>query len=482
MFAVIGLSHHTAPIQVRERMALEREQIEALLKQLVAQPEVAEALVLSTCNRVEVMACPKPGVELAQLDATVRAQIAVFASELAPYLYRHLGPEGLQHLFRVACSLDSLVVGEPQILGQLKQAVEFAQEVGTVGPGLRRATTHAVRAAKRVRTETALGVGQVSVPSVAVDLTRRIFGDLKGRKAALLGLGEMGQLVAKQLGGEGARLIAMGRNPEKVATIAQALGATPRGMDQLEATLLEVDVLVAMTSSHGFVVERDSVARLVKQRRGRQLFLVDLSVPRNIDPRIDGLDDVFLYNIDNLSQIVHDTKSNRRGEAERAEQIVLEETRSFERATSAEQVTPLVVALRRRLGAAMRAELEKSRRTKLQHLVQEDHDALERMLDAALNKILHGPTMRLREVAGNPAEGAQLDLLVSVLTELFGLDSEEPMPGRGDTIHPTGVKGERRDSRSPADPRSPAPADARSPAPAAAADTLGNAARAREVG
>ena len=467
MFAVIGLSHHTAPIQVRERMALEREQIEALLKQLVAQPEIDEALVLSTCNRVEVMACAAAGVEPERLDRAVRSQISVFAEALSPYLYGHIGPIGLRHLFRVACSLDSLVVGEPQILGQLKQSVELAQEFGTVGPVLRRATTHAIRTAKRVRTETSLGVGQVSVPSVAVDLTRRIFGDLKGRKAALLGLGEMGQLVAKQLGAEGAQLIALGRQPDKVAALAQALGATPRSLAQLEETLLEVDVLVAMTSTHGYVIEYDAVARLVRQRRGRQLFFVDLSVPRNIDPRLDGLDDVFLYNIDDLSQIVHDTKSNRKGEAERAEQIVLEETRNFERATSAESVTPTVVALRRRLREALRAEHDKSQRTKLRHWTQDDHDAVERMLDAAVNKILHAPTMRLREAASNPEEAAQLDAFVGALTELFGLDSEDFMPARADSIPARGGKPdvikpeggkpeggkdtgkERRDSRTP---------------------------------
>ena len=438
MFAVIGLSNHTAPIEVRERMALEREQIEALLKQLVAQPEIDEALVLSTCNRVEVMACAAAGVEPEQLDRAVRSQLNVFAEALSPYLYGHVGPNGLRHLFRVACSLDSLVVGEPQILGQLKQSVELAQGVGTVGPVLRRATTHAIRTAKRVRNETSLGVGQVSVPSVAVDLTRRIFGDLKGRKAALLGLGEMGQLVAKQLGAEGAQLIALGRQPDKVAALAQALGATPRGLAELEQTLLEVDVLVAMTSAHGYVVEHDMVARLVRQRRGRALFFVDLSVPRNIDPRLDGLDDVFLYNIDDLSQIVHDAKSNRQGEADRAELIVMEETRNFERVTSAESVTPTVVALRRRLREALRAEHDKSQRTKLRHLPQDDHDSIQRMHESAVNKILHAATTRLREAASNPAEAPQLEAWVGALTELFGLDSEEPMPARADSIPPKG--------------------------------------------
>jgi glutamyl-tRNA reductase len=448
MFAVVGLSHHTAPIEVRERMALERDQIEALLKQLVAQPQISEALVLSTCNRVEVVTYAAPGTDPESLDRAVCAQLALHAEHLSPYLYRHLGGQGLKHLFRVAASLDSLVVGEPQILGQLKQSLEFAQGVGTVGPALRRATTHAVRAAKRVRTETALGVGQVSVPTVAVDLTRRIFGDLAKRKVALIGLGEMGQLVAKQLRAEGAELIALGRNPEKVAALAQTLGATPRGLDQLEATLLEVDVVVAMTSSHTHVVDYDMVVRLRRRRRGRPLFFVDLSVPRNIDPRLDGLEDVFLYNIDNLSEIVQQSKSSRQGEAERAEQIVLEETRNYERATSAEQVTPIVVALRRRLGSTLRAEHEKSQRTKLRHLTKDDHECVERMLEAAVNKILHAPTMRLREAASNPAEVVQLDALVGCLTELFALDSDEDMNGRSESIPPKPIKSDRRDSAS----------------------------------
>jgi glutamyl-tRNA reductase len=292
---------------------------------------------------------------------------------------------------------------------------------------------------------------------VAVDLTRRIFGDLRGRKAALLGLGEMGQLVAKQLGGEGAQLFALGRQLDKVAALAQMLNAKPRTLADLESTMLEVDVLVAMTSAHGYVVEYDTVARLVRQRRGRPLFFVDLSVPRNIDPRLDGLDDVFLYNIDDLSKIVHEKKSSRKGEAERAEQIVLEETRNFERATSAETVTPMVVALRRRMREALRAEHDKSRRSKLRDLTPEHHECVERMLDAAVNKILHAPTMRLREAASNPAEAAVLEGLVGALTELFGLDAEEPAPLR-ESLAPRGNRSEggkqeagkeRRDSRTP---------------------------------
>jgi glutamyl-tRNA reductase len=454
MFVVVGLSHHTAPIEVREQMALERDQIEALLKQLVARPEIAEALVLSTCNRVEVKVCAKRGVDLKEAERAVRDLLGVHAVHLTPHLYSHFGLDALKHLFRVASSLDSLVVGEPQILGQLKQALTLAHEVGTVGPGLRRATTHAIRAAKRVRTETALGVGQVSVPSVAVDLTRRIFGDLSGRKAALLGLGEMGQLVAKQLGSEGASLVALGRNPERVAPVAEALGAQVRGLDQLEATLVEVDVLVAMTSSTTVVVDRDMVARLRKQRKGRPLFLVDLSVPRNIDSRVNELEDTFLYNVDDLSEIVNETKVSRKGEAERAEQIVVEETRSYERAASAEQATPTVVALRRRIASILKAEHDKSQRGKLRDLSKEQHDAIDRMHEAAVNKMLHALTTRLREAAANPEEALALDAMIGALTELFELDSDDTMMNDAEKdIAPAAAKPERRSERSAPAPR-----------------------------
>jgi glutamyl-tRNA reductase len=229
-----------------------------------------------------------------------------------------------------------------------------------------------------------------------------------------------------------------------VQALAAELDAKPRSMEQLEATLIEVDVLVAMTSSHSAVVDHDMVKRLRKQRRGRPLFLVDLSVPRNIDPRVNGLEDVFLYNIDDLSQIVAQTKSSRRGEADRAEQIVLEETKSFERSASAEQATPTVVALRRRLTRALRAELDKSMRTKLRHLSKDDEEALERMHEAAVNKILHGATKRLREAASNPADAAALDLLVSTLTDLFDLDTDDAVALQ--TIPPKGPSKDRRES------------------------------------
>lgn len=430
-FALIGLSHHTAPIEVRERAALGREAAEALLRELVSHPHVSEAVVLSTCNRVEVAACAPASCSPEEATVAITEILCRHTEPLEHYLYRHVNRDGLMHLFRVASSLDSLVVGEPQILGQLKQAVDIARDVGTLGPLLSRVTTHAVRVAKRVRTETALGAGQVSVPSVAIDLTRQIFGDLSKRKAALIGTGDMGTAVAKQLRGEGSHIAVLGRSSDKVADLAKEIGGEPRDMSALDATLVEADVIVTTTSANHYIVDYDKVSRLRKARKGRSLFLIDLSVPRNVDPRLDQLDNVFLYNIDDLSQIVAQSLSSRRQEADRAEAIVLEETQSFERAASAEQVTPTVVALRQRMRGLLAAELEKSRKTTLKHLGESEDQALDKALDAAVNKILHVPTRRLRELASDPDSAIELAELVSTLTELFELDGSEGAPRRG---------------------------------------------------
>jgi glutamyl-tRNA reductase len=424
MLALIGLSHHTAPIAVRERAALEPEQVAALLKGLVAQPEIAEALIVSTCNRVEILVSSRFEENPEQLLQIVQRQLEAKTGPLSPHVYHHTAGDAVQHVFRVASSLDSLVVGEPQILGQLKKAWDIAQELGTVGPQLRRVTTHAVRVAKRVRTETALGVGQVSVPTVAVDLTRQIFGQLKDKRAVLVGAGEMGQSVAKQLRAEGSALSVVGRTRARAEELASALKAVPLGLEDLEAALLEADVVIAMTSAQQHVIDKAMVARLNRKRRGRNLFFVDLSVPRNIDPAVETLENVFLYNVDDLSQIVQQRKSSRQEEAQRAEALVVSETQNFRRAASAEQVTPTVVALRQRLVATLRAEHERSQRGKLKHLSATDHQHIAKLLDAAVNKVLHTPTVLLRQTAADPEAAEQLDTLVSALNDLFELEPD----------------------------------------------------------
>lgn len=422
MFAIVGLSHHTAPIVVRERAALGADDATALLQAIAERANVSEALIVSTCNRLEVLVCGSQETTEGDLLRAAREPLEARTGPLSPHLYQHLGNDAVLHLFRVAASLDSLVVGEPQILGQVKRAMEAAQEAGTFGPVLRRITTQAVRVAKRVRTETALGVGQVSVPSVSVDLTRQIYGDLRGKRAVLIGGGEMGQSVAKQLGAEGAALTVVGRSRQRAEELAALLSAEPCGLESLDTALVAADVVIAMTSATHYVVERERVAQLTRRRRGRSLFFVDLSVPRNIDPGVEALDNVFLYNIDDLSQIVQQRKSSRQDEAEKAEALVRAETQSLRRAASAEQATPTIVALRRRLSASLHEERERSQRGKLKHLSEADHQSIARFVDAAVNKLLHTPTVLLRDAAIDPDAQRRLDNYVAALTELFELE------------------------------------------------------------
>lgn len=428
MIVVVGLSHRTASIQVREALAIESERIPSLLQSAVAEPTIGEAMLVSTCNRVEFVTAPRntTGADLDALARAARSVLTARAPAAADHLYEHVGMAGVRHLFRVAASLDSLVLGEPQILGQVKSAYEIAQSSSTVGPNLHRAVSRAIRSAKRVRSETTIGSGMVSVPSVAVDLTRQIFGEPRGRTAALVGSGEMAETVARLLGAAGARILVVGRNASRVAELAATVGGEPRSMAELDAALREADVVITSTSAPGFIIDYDAVKELRRKRRGRSLFFVDLAVPRDVDPRVESLDGIFLYNIDDLSNVVAETLSARRQEAERAEAIVAEEVAGFDRWAEANQVTPTIVALRTRFREILAAELERSLHGKLKHLGDSERTALERMLDAALNKLLHEPAIRLKRAATEGAlDEVPLELMVHMVEDLFALTPGE---------------------------------------------------------
>lgn len=423
MIVVVGLSHKTAPIEVRERAALEPEAVADLLRELRSSARVSEALVVSTCNRVEVVAAGTNAdpASLRAASEAVELALSTRARGIEAHLYRHHGLEAVKHVFRVASSLDSLVLGEPQILGQVKAAFEFSRQRGYVGARLNRVVSRALRTAKRVRSETAVGAGQVSVPSVAIDLARQIFGTLEGHRAALIGSGQMGESVAKLLTGAGAKLTVLGRNRERVAELAGELGADAASFDALPDSLANADVIVTTTSASEFVVKYEAVAAARKKRRGRSLFIIDLAVPRDVEPSVDGLDGVFLYNVDDLSQIVAETLSQRQREASRAESIVMDEAQMYERIASAQQVTPTVVALRQKFADAFRAELERSARSRLKDIEPAERQAIEKMIDAALNKVLHAPTRRLRELAASGEQEEELAESVDLLEALFEL-------------------------------------------------------------
>ncbi len=424
MIVVVGLSHRTAPIAVRELLAISDNDVPGLLAQLMARPGIAEALCVSTCNRVEVVVASRTGgrVDLEQLAHDVKDVLLQRAPNAAPYIYTHAGSGAVRHLFRVSASLDSLVVGESQILGQVKDAFEIARKAGCVGPALHRAMSRAIYTAKRVRTQTAIGTGQVSVPTVAADLAKQIFGDLRGHTVVLVGSGEMAESVARLLQGGGAKLIVIGRTYERAAELAARVQAEPRPWNELGATLVQADVVITSTSAPGHVIEYEQVVGLRRSRRGRSLFFIDLAVPRDVSPRIEEIDGTFLYNIDDFSRLVAESMSSRQKEAESAEQLVAREVEAFERWVESEQATPTIVALRRRMHGVLQAELERSLRGKLKHLGPVEREALNKMLDASVNKLLHLPTMRLRALATNTGAGYADEELISALRELFALD------------------------------------------------------------
>lgn len=429
MIVVVGLSHQSAPIAVRERLAVTREQLPELLHRVLASDCVAEAMLISTCNRVELLAvaADSSGECLGRAGRAVESVLLARSPDARRFLYRHEAAAAVRHLFRVAASLDSLVVGEPQILGQVKDAYELGRRFGTVGPILHRLLSRALRAAKRARSQTAVGAGQVSVPSVALDLAESIFGDLAGRRAMLIGSGEMAETIAKLCCGAGAELVVVGRNADRVVEVASRFDAEGRGWEALDASLIEADLVISSTSAPHYVVDAKRIDGVRRQRRGRSLFFIDVAVPRDIDPHLNEFDGVFVYNVDDLSHVVAESMSGRRREADRAEAIVSEEAQGYERWLGAEQVTPTIRRLRQHFSEIAGCELERSLRAKLKHLGTEDRVALQRMLDAAIKKVLHAPSVRLRQATFEVSEeGQSADALVQALHQLFAFD-EAPL-------------------------------------------------------
>lgn len=443
MIVVVGLSHKSAPIQVRERLAISKEAVPSVLARLLAEPAIGEAFILSTCNRVEVYAAPRRQASSARgpassddLDAAARSIVrvltAVGGEHASSHLIRTQGKPAVRHLFRVAASLDSLVLGEPQILGQLKDSIEIARSRRALGVTLGRAASRAVRVGKRVRTETALGAGQVSISSVAVDLAQQIFEELAGRATLLIGAGEMAEAASKLLARAGARLIVVNRNIERAKALARDLGegarsAEARGWAELERSLVEADIVISSTSSPDYVVTPSLVKTSFRGRRGRSLFFIDIAVPRDIDPAVNKLDNVFLYDIDDLSQIVAESREGRAAEAARADAIVAEEEDSFEAWTAKRALTPTIVDLRTKTRSMLAAEMERSLSGKLKHLGEGEREALSIMLDAATNRLLHGPVTRLRQLAADP----RADDYVEALRHLFDLSDASADEGAG---------------------------------------------------
>ncbi|MEM9071074.1 MAG: glutamyl-tRNA reductase [Myxococcota bacterium] len=414
---VVGLSHHTASLELREKLAVDDQELAALLKEATSEV-VGEAVVISTCNRVELYgASDDPAAAAARARRFLSGKAG---KKLDEELYTHRGRDAVRHAFRVASSLDSMVVGEPQILGQVKQAFESASSVGVVGPLLGRCFQRALAVAKRVRTETGIAEGTVSVSSIASELARKIFGDLQGRRVVLLGAGEMGEAAAKALAGSGARLRVVNRSAKRAEKVVAVCGGEAVRIEQLAAELVAADVVITSTASPNYVLTVDLMRDVVRARRHRPLFLIDIAVPRDVDPRVGELATVFCYDVDDLQRVAEENLSIRRKEAAAAERIVSVEVAEFEAWRRSLDLTPTIVALRAHFQEVVRRELERTR-PRLGEMTSAQEKALDRMTQAMVNKLLHRPLMALKK--GDPGEAAEL---IATARRLFELDEEAP--------------------------------------------------------
>lgn len=400
----VGLNHHTAPLEIRERLAMDEISIKEHLSMLVNNGVCKEAFLLSTCNRVELFGVPRISSSQSLLDyfCSIRG-----AHGVAPHTFRREGTDAVAHLFRVASSLDSLVVGEPQILGQVKTAVRLAEETETLGRLLRPLTRRTFSLAKKIRTHTQIGESTVGVGSAGVDLARQIFGELRSRRAMLIGTGHMGVEVAKSLQHAGLdELIIVNRTFEHAVDLAQQVGGTPVSMERLAEYLPRVDIVLAATAARQPILNVDTVRRALKKRKYKPLFLMDLSVPRNIAPAIDELDAAYLFNVDDLAGIVEQGHKARREASRQAEEMVHTEVTQFVRLMSDVEIGPMISRLTEKVESIRMQELKRSRRF-MDGLSEEQQEELEVVTTAMVRKILHGPLRTLRE-AGRDGDIAQV--------------------------------------------------------------------------
>jgi glutamyl-tRNA reductase len=418
-----GLNHRTAPVEVREQLAVEDDKLRELLHDIQGTGAVAEMVILSTCNRVEVYGVADvPGEGRSAAFGHLCRHRGVALAGLEPYLYTHLERDAIRHVFRVAASLDSMMVGETQILGQVKDAFALAQTCETVGPTLHSLFTQALAVAKRVRTETDIGRHAVSISFAAVELAKKIFDGLRGRAVLLLGAGKMGELAARQLVEHGAfPIYVVNRTWSRAQELARSLAGNAVPFAELTTALGAVDIVITSTGSAVPLVSRSMVAQVMQARGPRPLFFIDIAVPRDVEPSVGELAGVYCYDIDDLRQVIEANLRERAREAERAEALIEREVAKFLLRLGDAEVIPTIVSLRERLEAIRAGEVRKAL-ARLPDAPPDTREAMEALSQAIVNKILHAPITKLRESSRAGAGRSWMQLV----HELFGLG------GRGD--------------------------------------------------
>ncbi len=418
---VVGLSHHTAPLEIREKLAFSSSGIESPLRELTSLPDITEGVIVSTCNRVEVYARARDmAAGIARVKRFLAGRGGIPFSSLEPHLYGYHGEKAVRHVFRVASSLDSLVIGEPQILGQVKAAYGYAAEYGASGLILNRLLHKAFSVAKRIRTETRIASSAVSVAFAAVELARKIFDGLAGKTVLLVGTGEMGELAARHFVTAGAgEVMVANRTFERAERLATEFSGRPVRFDDLADHLHKADIILSTTGAPRYIIGPAAVSEALRRRKQRPMFFIDIAVPRDIDPAVNDLENVYLYNTDDLRGVVESNLEQRAREAEKAEEIVTDETGRFLAWLSSLEVVPTIVALRSRFEEIVRAEARRTL-TAWKDPSPEQERRLDAMTSAIISKLLHTPISVLKHTG----QGGRIDLYLDALQSLFDLSPE----------------------------------------------------------
>jgi glutamyl-tRNA reductase len=420
---IVGLNHRSAPIEVRESVAFERSQITEALGRLRNISAVRESVILTTCNRVEVVAAaPETPRAMEAVKAFLDQQRSSLDNgSLENHLYNYCGADAVRHLFRVAASLDSMVVGEPQILGQLKDHYNVAQKAGTVGPVLHRLFHRSFFVAKRVRTETGIASRAVSVSSVAVELAGRIFDRFEEKTVMLIGAGKMGDLMARHLQRCGVKSIMVtNRTFERAVELAEKIHGNPIRYDDFQRYLKLADLVIGCAGASEILVDAGMVEKVLRERKQAAMFFIDIGDRRNFDPGINAIDNAYIYNIDDLKSVAEENLNERSSEAEKAECIVQEEVGSFLDWVNSLEKVPTITALIEKLELIRQKEITKSLSSGLKDLSEKQKQALEDMTAAMMKKILHAPITRLKQ---NPDSEDEL-MYIAALKRLFDLEEQ----------------------------------------------------------
>jgi glutamyl-tRNA reductase len=421
---LIGVNHRTAPVEVRERFAVSEKQLPEALQSLVRHPGISEGLIVSTCNRVEVLAGLTNGS--CDLREFLSQYFHVERAEFESYTYEFREKEAIRHLFRVASSLDSMVVGEPQILGQVKEAYAVARAMGAVHSELDALLTRSFAVAKKVRNETAIASSAVSIASVAVDLAKKIFGDLKGKTVFLVGAGKMCELAARHLLSNGAESIFVSnRTYDRAQHLATKFHGHAVRFDDLYSTVDKADIIISSTGAPHAIFRREHGEQFMARRRNRPMFFIDIAVPRDVDPALNHLDGIFVYDIDDLQQVVASNVADRKREAVQAEEIVALEVERFHEKLQQHDVVPTILSLQEYLENIRQAEIDRHR-GKFGEITPQQEAAIDALTKAMINKIMHTPIVALKSAAKSP----QAETMVHLIRRVFNL--QENLPAQED--------------------------------------------------